>query len=84
MRKSGVTPQIVKGKNDPGILVCPTEYKDATLYVLTSETGRRTVSFEDRRSRKTFTTMLESGRAAIVMVGVDGTLIASYHWKPVP
>lgn len=82
MEKSGIAPQVVDGKNDPGILVCPTEYEDATLYVLTSETERKTVSFEDRRSRKTFTTVLDSGRGAIVMVGLDGKMIASYHWKP--
>ena len=81
MRKSGIVAQVVSGKNEPGILVCPTEYKDATLYVLSSETERRTVSFEDRRSGKTFATVMEPGRGAIVMVGVDGKMIASYHWK---
>jgi hypothetical protein len=81
MRKSGVVAQVVSGKIDPGILVCPTEYKEATLYVLTSETERRTVSFEDRRSKKTLTTVMEPGRGAIAMVGVDGKMIASYHWK---
>src|ERR1017187_2889371 len=82
MRKSGIVAQVVSGKNEPGILVCPTEYKDATLYVLTSETERRSVSFQDRRSRKTFTTVLDPGRGAILMVGVDGDIVASYHWKP--
>ena len=81
MRKSGVAPQLVLGKDDPGILVCPTEYKDATLYVLTSETGRRTVSFEDRRSKKKFTTVLEPGRGAMLMVGLDGRKLATYHWQ---
>jgi len=83
MRKSGVAAQVVSGRNEPGILVCPTEYKGATLYVLTSETERRTVSFEDRRSKKTFSTVMEPGRGSIVMVGLDGKVVASYHWKPV-
>jgi hypothetical protein len=82
MKKSGVAPQFIAGKNDPGILVCPTEYKDGTLYVLTSETERKTVSFEDRRSQKTFTTVLDPGRGALAMIGLDGRLIASYHWEP--
>ncbi len=43
MKKGGINPQVVLGKNDPGILVCPTEYENDTLYVLTSETERRVV-----------------------------------------
>ena len=81
MRKSGVVAQVDNGKIDPGILLCQTEYKESTLYVSTSETERRTMSFEDRRSKKTLTIVMGPGRGAIAMVEVDGKMIASYHWK---
>jgi hypothetical protein len=82
MKLAGVVPLAIAGKNDPGILVCPTEYKDATLYVLTSETQAATVRFTDRRSGKEFSARLDAGRAALMMVGVDGKVIGSYRWKP--
>jgi hypothetical protein len=39
---------------DPGILICPTRFPKATLYVLTSESNQSEVSFEDLRSGKKF------------------------------
>ena len=80
MKQSGVVSPYTTTEKDAGILICPTEYKDATLYVLTSETEHQEVSFRDRRSGKLFTSSLQPGHAATVMVGVDGRVIAGYHW----
>jgi hypothetical protein len=65
---------------EPGILICPTRLPHATLYVLTSEAPTQVVSFTDARSGKTFTGRLEAGRAALLLVGEHGDLIANYHW----
>ena len=69
---------------NPGILICPTILPHATLYVLSSETETAPVSFTDRRSGKLFSGSLEAGRAAILLVGEHGDILANYHWKPVP
>jgi hypothetical protein len=80
MQKSGVTPMREGNERAPGVLICPTEYEAATLYVVTSETEATTVTFEDPRSHKSLRTSLDAGRAALVMVGTDGKILASYHW----
>jgi len=69
---------------DPGILICPTLYPKATLYVLTSESNQTAVSFTDRRSGKSFAGTLASGHAAILLVGTDGKLLATYNWPEKP
>jgi hypothetical protein len=86
MQRSGVAPLRVLGPRNPGILIAPTVYADATLFVVTSETTASTVSFIDPRSHATLTTDLAAGRAALVMVGTNGKILASYHWglKPLP
>jgi len=65
---------------DPGILICPTRFPDATLYVLTSESNQMQVSFDDVRSGKHIAGMLENGRAALLLVGADGKLLSTYNW----
>ncbi len=65
---------------EPGILICPTKLPHATLYVLTSEAPTQDVSFTDARSGKSFNGRLESGRAALLLVGEHGELLANYHW----
>jgi len=65
---------------DPGILICPTQYPDATLYVITSESNRESVDFRDMRSGREFMGTLASGRAAILLVGADGKLLATFNW----
>jgi hypothetical protein len=80
MQKSGVTPLREDKTRAPGVLICPTEYKDATLYVVTSETEATTATFEDPRSHVLLSTSLDAGRAALVMVGTNGKILASYHW----
>ncbi len=66
---------------DPGILICPTRFPRATLYVLTSESEGRQVSFRDARSGKQVAGALEPGRASMVLLGADGAVLASYNWK---
>ena len=66
--------------NDPGMLICPTEFDHATLYVLASESAASEVSFRDVRSGKVFSGKLEPGRAALLLVSDRGELLASYNW----
>jgi hypothetical protein len=66
---------------DPGILIAPTIFPAATLYVLTSESNRQQAEFEDVRSGRHFAGTLKSGSAAILLVGIDGKVLAAYNWK---
>lgn len=78
---AGIESAYTTTSTDPGILICPTLFPQATLYVLTSETNQTAVSFRDRRSGKTFTGALDPGRAALLLIGNDGALLANYHWN---
>jgi hypothetical protein len=65
---------------DPGILICPTQLPDATLYVLTSEsTGTAPVTFKDKKSGADFSVNLAPGRAALLLIANDGKIITSYN-----
>jgi len=66
--------------DDPGALICPTQFDHSTLYVLTSESSSSHISFRDARSGKQFTGRLEPGRAALLLVSDKGELLASYNW----
>jgi hypothetical protein len=63
------------------MLICPTKFPRATLYVLVSETGQEAVAFTDRKSGKQFSGTLEPGRSAMLLVGDDGGVLAAYNWK---
>ncbi len=81
LKTAGVASTYTTDVQDPGILICPTRFPQATLYVLTSESdGVREISFRDIRSGKQVTGSLQPGRAAMVLVGADGALLASYNW----
>jgi hypothetical protein len=67
--------------SDPGMLICPTQFEHATLYVLTSESTSPEISFRDNRSGKAFSGKLEPGRAALLLVSDKGELLASYNWR---
>ncbi len=82
MKQAGSNRIYTTSETNPGILICPTEYEKATLYVLTSETEATTASFHDVRSGKDFSTRLDAGRAALAMIGVDGKVLAQYRWMP--
>ncbi len=80
LQAAGIQHTYTTPLKQPGILICPTKMPHATLYAITSEAATQTVSFTDARSRKTFEGTLQAGRAALVMVGEDGNLLASYGW----
>lgn len=77
---AGVKPVYTTGLKDPGILISPTQFPQATLYVVTSESNREQVDLTDLRSGKRFSQKLATGRAALLLVGADGTLLADYNW----
>jgi hypothetical protein len=81
LKVAGVKPAFTTTVDDCGILISPTKFPHATLYVLTSETNSTAVSFHDQRSGKDFRGQLQPGRAALLLVGEDGTLITSYGWE---
>jgi hypothetical protein len=78
---AGVAPTYSTTLGDPGILICPTRFANATLYVLTSESNQSEVSFHDQTSGKSFSGTLEPGHAAMLLVGNGGDVIDSYNWK---
>lgn len=81
LKTAAVAPTYSTAVEDPGILICPTRYPKATLYVLTSESPRQEVAFRDGTSGKTFRGELDAGRAALLLVAPDGNLLATYNWK---
>jgi hypothetical protein len=81
MKTAGVASAYATTLQDPGILICPTKYQRATLYALTSESGQQAVSFTDQKSGKQFSGTLDSGRSALLLIGQDGVVLASYNWK---
>jgi len=80
LKVAGIAPTYSAAVNDPGILICPTQFAHATLYVLTSESTQRDVSFRDQRSNKEFSAHLDPGRAALLLISEDGAILASYNW----
>jgi hypothetical protein len=80
LKTAHVDPDFSTSMQDPGILICPTRFPHATLYVLTSESNQSAVSFTDNRSRKSFTGQLQPGRAALLLIEDTGKLAASYNW----
>jgi Beta-galactosidase len=80
LKTARIAPAYSTAMNDAGILICPTRFPGATLYVITSESDQAAVSFEDARSGKRFDGTLQPGRAAMLLVGPDGKLVASYNW----
>jgi Beta-galactosidase len=81
LKTAGVTPVYTTTLRDPGILICPTRFPDATLYVITSESNQTAVSFEDVRSGRHFAETLQSGRASLLLVGADGKVLSEYNWN---
>ena len=80
LKTAGVAPTYSTEVQDPGILICPTRYPKATLYVIASEAPRQEVAFRDSTSGKTFRGELDAGRAALLLVAPDGSLLATYNW----
>ena len=83
MKVANVSPTYTTTLTNAGILICPTRLPKSTLYVLTSESNQNAVEFHDVRSGKNFSGQLESGRAALLLIDDQGTLITTYNWpKP--
>lgn len=80
LKTAGVAPVYTTTLTDPGILIAPTVFPAATLYVLTSESSRQQVAWDDVRSGRHFEGTLKSGSAAILLVGTDGKVLAAYNW----
>ena len=80
MKAANIAPTYTTTLTDPGMLICPTRLPKATLYVLTSESNQKLVSFHDERSGKDFSGQLENGRAALLLISDEGKLITSYNW----
>jgi hypothetical protein len=80
LKVANIAPVYSTTLDDPGILICPTRFPNATLYVLASESNRPEISFHDLRSGRGFSGTLPSGRAALLLVGTDGKLLTSYNW----
>jgi hypothetical protein len=82
MERAGVRAAYETSNEDPGILICPTQLPDGTLYVLTSESSSTApVEFRDKLSGADFTVHLTPNRAALMLVGKDGQVVASYNAK---
>jgi hypothetical protein len=81
LKVAGVSATYATSLQDPGILICPTRFPRATLYALASESGQQQVSFRDQRSGKEFSGALDPGRAALLLIGEDGGVLAAYNWK---
>ena len=81
VKAAGVSPVYTTTLKDPGILISPTRFPDSTLYVITSESNQKQVSFDDARSGKHFAGSLESGSAAIMLIGADGKVLSTYNWS---
>ncbi|WP_432432244.1 beta-galactosidase [Granulicella aggregans] len=80
LKAAGVQETYTTDVTNPGILICPTRLPHATLYALTSETEDSAVSFTDKRSGKVIAGRLGAGKAALLLVGEHGELLATYHW----
>lgn len=79
LREAGVKPVYRTSSDDPGLLIAPTPFEDATLYLLTSETSSvAPVSFVDQASGRAFSVELPPGRAALLLVSKKGDLLARY------
>jgi hypothetical protein len=83
-KTAGVVPNYSTDLRDPGILICPTRFPHATLYVLTSESDRTEVSFHDAASGKVIAGQLQPGHAAMLLVGEGGEILASWNWDLTP
>jgi hypothetical protein len=82
IKSAGATSLYETSCKDPGILICPTRLHDATLYVLTSESASADpIEFRDLLSNTKIKVHLAPGRGALMLVGRDGKILASYNTR---
>jgi hypothetical protein len=79
--EAGIKPVYASTVKNAGLLICPTQFPHATLYVLTNEGDDPVASFIDERSQTQFAGSLAPGRAALLLVGEHGETLASYNWR---
>ncbi len=81
--RAGIAKVYESSTDDPGILICPTQLPDATLYALTSESSTPArFSLRDLASGATIDIHLAPGRAALALITHAGKLAASYNLLP--
>ena len=80
LQQAKVAPTYTTNMPANGILIAPTVYPEATLYVISSESSQGEVSFKDERSGKQLHAVVTPGAAAIVLVGADGRILSTWHW----
>jgi hypothetical protein len=82
LKEANVIPAYSTTVEDPGIMIAPTRFPHATLYVITSESSRSSdIIFRDQLSKKEFYGRLDPGRAAILLIDEKGNLAAAYNWN---
>jgi hypothetical protein len=82
LKDANVVPAYSTTVEDPGIMIAPTRFLHATLYVITSESsGSSDITFRDQLSQKQFFGRLGPGRAAILLIEEKGNLVAVYNWN---
>ncbi len=81
LQTAGVTAMYSSTIQNSGILICPTRFPHATLYVVASNTDQPDISFRDTRSGREFSSRLEPRRAALLLIGEKGDMLASYNWN---
>jgi len=81
LSRAQVKPTYTTETQDAGILICPTQLQDATLYVITSETSSSSpLTFVDLDSGKRLSGKLPPGRAALLLLSHKGEVLANYNW----
>lgn len=80
LTQAHITPVYATSIDDPGVLICPSQFPHATLYVVTSESALREITFSDKRSGKDFSGHLAPGHAALLLIEDTGKVLATFNW----
>lgn len=81
IRRAGVSSIYGTSSDHPGLLISATQWPEATLYVVTSESSSPDrLTFRDEASGVTIQTQIQPGRASLLLLGHDGRTIATYNW----
>lgn len=80
LKTAGVTATYSSNAQNSGILICPTRFPHATLYVVSNNSDQPDISFRDTRSDRAFSSRLEPRRTALLLIGEKGDILASYNW----
>jgi hypothetical protein len=82
LKDANVVPAYLTTVEDPGVMIAPTQFPHATLYVITSESSQSSdIVFRDQLSQKQFSGRMDPGRAAILLIEEKGNLVAAYNWN---